>query len=449
MAGTLLFNPVSSAIAATHAPGPASRDQELVVAKELRFEWVLVLAMLAGATLPLGGNHSVVWLLMSVASALAILILAVRNRLPKLSAPAAWLPLLALPMVIVFHGLAQSVLGWYGDTATGSIAPRDTFVGALRVTGLGLFFLLALRAADDRRCRDRMLGGIFVLGTIVAGWAIATPEMVEQEVPVGIVGPFANRNNFATFLGMALMVGLARSLDQAEIPYRTLQQRLARFAALTGNLILISALVATQSRMGLVATIVGAGVVLALQSKRLTQAATIVAGLFLAALIISGKGMISRFTFLPADWTLRADFYKQILSLIGQRPFSGHGLDSFALAFESVHAPPVSAAFLWDRAHSTYLELWVENGVILGSLPIVAGLWTCVLLIRRAKGRSGERQFAAAAALGALVLGATHAVFDFGLEILANQLLLIAILASGLARPISAGRSDLNAKVQR
>ena len=123
--------------------------------------------------------------------------------------------------------------------------------------------------------------------------------------------------------------------------------------------------------------------------------------------------------------------------MIRMRPLFGFGLDSFPLAYELFHAPPVSAGFVWDRAHSTYLTLWAEAGVIAGSAPPLAGLVAAHMLWRGARKPCPGRSMATAG-FAALLLCGLHALFDFSLEIQANTFLLLALVALGLGSMQSA-----------
>jgi O-antigen ligase len=137
---------------------------------------------------------------------------------------------------------------------------------------------------------------------------------------------------------------------------------------------------------------------------------------------------------------LRLDLYQQTLQLIAQRPLLGFGGGSFEWAYQLVHLPTVAPEFRWDRAHNTYLALWAELGVPVGSLVIV--------LIALIGGRvskamaSGVGSWTAqAACLGVVVAGGLHSLVDFSLEIQANTLLFLAICAAGLAASLAVKRA--------
>ena len=118
--------------------------------------------------------------------------------------------------------------------------------------------------------------------------------------------------------------------------------------------------------------------------------------------------------------------------MISTRPLLGFGGGSFEAAFTLFHAPSLSPEVRWDHAHSTYLTLWTEYGIIIGSLPLV----TLAFLGWKAWRRLGNelpRADLAAAALGSLLVVAIHSLVDFSLEIHAVALLFVAVLALGVS----------------
>ena len=129
---------------------------------------------------------------------------------------------------------------------------------------------------------------------------------------------------------------------------------------------------------------------------------------------------------------VRWDLYGQIAEMIAARPWLGYGAGAFEIAFPLFHRPPVSVDLVWDRAHSSYLTLWSELGLVVGSLPIlIIGLilWRLITtFVVRAK-----LSIANVAAIGAIVVVAIHSLVDFSLEIHAVALLFVALIATGLA----------------
>jgi O-antigen ligase len=165
--------------------------------------------------------------------------------------------------------------------------------------------------------------------------------------------------------------------------------------------------------------------------------------------------VVERGLFTLADAGGRGEIYANALARIAERPLLGYGLDSFAMAYELGGGSATLEAVTQVDAHSSYLENWVEGGVIFGSAMILAGL----LYLRRLRavaggllgGKTAEgaaegsaEGFArppalVAASLGVLVLAGLHGLVDFSFEIEANVMVLTMILALGvtpLRRPV-------------
>ena len=240
---------------------------------------------------------------------------------------------------------------------------------------------------------------------------------------------FINHNSFATFLGMGLVLGLSLLLSSGPFgkpgPFGS-----ANVWLMAGLTCIFAALLATQSRMGIAATFIGALVPLTSGAYGKRNHIALMVMLFAIVLIAFGQGILERAVLISSSLTTRIELYAQVSEMIKARPLVGFGADTFPWAYELFHTPPVTAGFVWNKAHSTYLAFWVEYGVIFGTTPIVAGLYTAWVLIRKLRENKGPF---ACAALSVLILGAAHSTVDFSLEIQANTFLFLALIALGLA----------------
>jgi O-antigen ligase len=109
----------------------------------------------------------------------------------------------------------------------------------------------------------------------------------------------------------------------------------------------------------------------------------------------------------------------------------GYGGASFPVAFPPFERAPLPLDVVWEKAHSTYLGLWLELGLIAGSIPI---LIVASLGIRAFTGLRDPSSLALSlAAIGAIVAYGTHSLVDFSLEIQANTYVFLAVLALGAA----------------
>lgn len=378
----------------------------------------------------------------------------------SLKLKAVLLPALAMPL----FGLAQYLIGGplaLGDlpgglsTRFGTLAPGATLMAVVRLFGVFALFVLAHEVSTRARRVNAMAWGLFAGIALHAVWALIALVFLddiafwgEKSAYSGVAtGTFVNRNAFANFLAMGLCLGVAMILSRADAPHirmpggRSLfsERNLETFALWIIAGIVGIALLATQSRMGAVSGITGAlvvHVVMVMKRGHNRRAAAIrlgVVGLLaiVGAFGLFGRGLLERGMFTATDSVNRTDLYAQVLGMIAERPLAGTGLDSFQPAFALVHQPPVGAGYVWRFAHNTYLTLWAEVGLLVGTLPMLAvaiAAWKLVTIIRRRR----TDHAVAAAALGVIVLQALHSMVDFSLEIQANLMLFVVILAMGL-----------------
>lgn len=168
----------------------------------------------------------------------------------------------------------------------------------------------------------------------------------------------------------------------------------------------------------------------------------LVVGIVLTVLALSlfGEALFDRFGSVEQSSIVRTDLYAQVIELIKLRPWTGFGGSTFELAFPLVHTLPVNLDFLWDKAHNSYLALWSELGVIGGTLPlliIAAIVWRTAF----APGGSASDWRFRAMSLGCVAVAAVHSLADFSLEIQANAILFVIVLALGLPTTPEKGKS--------
>jgi O-antigen ligase len=415
---------------------------------------VVLTSLVLLAPVPAASNHPLAWMLWAVVvgltGALAVATSTYTGALGTrhvriiltlgavLLAMALWQ---ALPMRALRGGVLLSLPTGTLTLPSVSIAPSATFIAAVRIAGYLIFFTLMLWVARDAR-RAKRIGLVLFYGICAhALWAMLSLNLLGDIGLVGAktaylgvaTGTFIGRSALATFLGMGLVLGLALLLNESEPKRRkdTTDERLQRVIKFIGLMIILIALISTQSRMGIAASLVAAfaGVLPWARSRRRISIWS--AAIVVVILILYGDGLWQRITDIAQSSATRIELYVQVFELIRMRPIFGFGLNSFPLAYQLVHAPPVTAGSVWDRAHSTYLTLWVEAGIFAGSAPPLAGLLAARWLWRGArKIRTGRSM--ATAGFAALVLCGLHALFDFSLEIQANTFLLLALVALGL-----------------
>lgn len=438
---------------------------------------LIIAAFVPISAIPVASNRASIWLLWTALLAATAAFLLLRSW----QLDAGWKPrflTLALPFSLGLATLLWATLQllplgrWFpiltqqGATSL-SVLPSVGMSAILRLTGYLILAALVVEIAS-KSGRVRRVAQIIFAGIVLhAVWAMVALQMLDDFSLWGAktsyqgvaTGTFINRNSFATFLGLGLVLGaglLAEPQDRPTIrqtrkPLLPKAFGLQQMLIGIGMVFLLIVILATESRLGLASALIGLSatmlVVLYLRGVRplriVTATAVLGTALLAVTLLLGAEGTADRFLFSAADGGYRLAIYSQTLGMIAERPFLGYGLDTFSAAFEGFRAEPLTAPVTHDLAHNTYLALWSELGLIGGSLPLLALLIVAATLVRRL---SDDRGFPgiAAAALGALTLAATHSLGDFSLEIPANAYLLTAIAALGLGRR-KAGRGTLRA----
>jgi len=337
-----------------------------------------------------------------------------------------------------------------------SIAPGATLLMLLRQLAYASFFMLMLQVAANRSRRRLVLR--VVLWSILLYGIYGIVSLQTGDTILGVkkwaylgsaTGPFINRNSFATYLAfggvlsLAMVIGELRKLSMPEVVGRPLVSNLIIYAVTYAILLVI--VVATNSRMGLAVTLAGSLVVLlsgvihggARRGPVLAVLGLAGAGL-IAALLYLSPGMVDRIGSVEMDTLARTNLYQQVWEMILARPMLGFGGGTFELAFPLFHRPPVDVDFIWNRSHNTYLALWSDTGLLIGSIPIVVLIYFGWRIVRvslrnKASGQPGEDWLAQTVAAAAIALSAIHSLADFSLEIQANTYVFLALVACGAA----------------
>ena len=408
-------------------PEARPRSRQLSTRKDMLAAGLVTLVLLS--SIPAGGTPPLVTALIATALGAMGFIAGFAIPAPRKAAGHRPAALLLAGAALCAVGLLQAGLAYLPLQSTplanrdlllrpGSLSPDATLLAVLRAAAALLVLWLAQSVArNPTRARAAALA-LFAGIAVQAVWALVLlgplGEGQNSAYPGAAVGTFVGRNALATYLGMGLVLGLALLPRDRRTPFLWI-----------GLAVIGTALFATQSRMGLTATGAGAVVVLACRRPGWRASVSIALAAVLAGLFF-GQAVAERSVWLASAGADRAALYVQVWEMIAARPLTGFGLDTFPLAFELFHHPPVSAEVVWDRAHSTYLTLWAEAGLLAGSLPPLAGMLALAMLYRR------RTSAPAVAAIGALVLAGLHSLVDFSLEIPANLFLLLVIVGLGL-----------------
>lgn len=309
-----------------------------------------------------------------------------------------------------------------------------------------LFWVLMRSAAEARDGAIVYIQAIALFTTALALYGIASKAMGynfllgsdESGFPVRASlwhrGAYATIAVFGALANVAAYVhAVSGATNAATVSLRNLIEtffsRAWPFAF--GGLVGLSALAMSQSRGGAAAGLVGA-VILLWGLRRgegragLGALAIPVSVLAFVALFMT-SGIVDRLGSGANDG--RFDVYRAVETGILDRPLLGHGAGAFAVAFRP-YSPVEQSAWVWDKAHSSYLENAFEFG-----LPAAAVFYLALALVgwRLYAGVRSRRRYKGtpAFAFACFTAAAVQAAPDFTLQIPAVAALFAAILGIG------------------
>ena len=431
--------------------------------------WALVVTALL-APLPMGGIRGFFFMLYAAVVAVLGLFYAVglyRGHVrPRLPLSVFALPVILFGLVIVWMLITMLPLGlaaapeWAALSPLADLAgritigPGATFDMFVRYLTYGLFFVLALQVAVEKK-RAKTLFRVVYLG-IAAHALIALASLtffgdvllfLPKDAYAGdATGTFVNRNSFATFAAFGAIMGVALifGVDENDVSRSRLSRVLVQLGFNVAPLALIGlALAFSHSRMGMFVAALGAGVIALVAVFRSSGVRRVLAGLLIIVGLVTGAVLANtsgilfeRMATVDRDADVRLAVYEQTLDLIAARPISGYGGGTYEDAFRAIKSDPISPDVTFDAAHNLFLELAAELGIpatiaVVLSVLLLAGT-TAVAAVRR------ENWTIPAAAAAVVLAGGVHSLVDFSLQIPAIVLMMLLILALGFAqsRPI-------------
>jgi O-antigen ligase len=364
--------------------------------------------------------------------------------------------LLPLPSSIVAW-LSPRALAWHIDAAWLSLsldgaATRDYLLRGITYT-VAFFLTLALVNSGDRL---RMMLQVLVFsGTFQAAYGafmvLSGMELgffVEKYAGQGVAtGTFVNRNHLAGYLVMCLSAGIGLLLSQL-VPVRTanwkerLQHALQLLLSSKIRLriylaVMVIALVLTRSRMGNVAFFSALGLAGFLyvyaQGRFSPRIIFFLGSLVVVDLLILGRWfgldkLVDRLESTNPDTEGRVWSNAYTLDYIQAFPLTGSGGGSYYGIFPNFQ--PADLPGYYDHAHNDYLEFAAELGIPATALLIAVA----AIALRVAFGVMQRRRTllcrgAAFTVCMTVCWAAIHSFADFNLQITANALTFVSILA--------------------
>lgn len=360
-----------------------------------------------------------------------------------------WLQLLPLPLELL-RQLSPEAARWHAAAAwpvQSGPAPLTldqygTLDGALKSAAYIAFFALSLALLDRRA---RITAAAYTL--VVSGFAQAMyGGLAALAEPGGVAhGTFVNRNHFAGYLVMCLSMGLgvlignltgdvSRSWKQffRNIVAWALSAKMRLRLALA---VMVIALVLSRSRMGntafFVSMLVTGGIGLLLSKRAPRSMVMLIATLVVIDIFIVGAYFgVERVVQRIEQTQLENERAESILALAVWKdyPLFGSGLGSFRVVFPRYRGPDLKE--LYTHAHNDYVEFACETGIVGISLLGLLVLMSFIAALRAQYIRGDPLlrgiSFGAMMAIIALMI---HSAVDFNLQIPANALTFMLVLA--------------------
>ena len=273
-------------------------------------------------------------------------------------------------------------------------------------------------------------------------------------------GPFVNKNHFAGWMLMAiplslglLCAGIARGMHGVRPEWR---ERILWFSSPDASRIVLIAgaaatmavsLVLTMSRSGMCALVVAlvttGWFVFYGRTSRVSKAAAgglLVGIVLLAGLWVGADAIGARFA--AADWedyNDRRGAWQDAWRIASMFPITGTGLNTYATATHFFQQHDRSQHY--EQAHSDYLQLAAEGGLLL-AIPAIVCLFFFVRDVRRRFREDGESSsyWLRAGAVAALVAIALQETVEFSLQMPGNAALFAVVCGIALHKSQSRRR---------
>jgi putative inorganic carbon (hco3(-)) transporter len=341
-----------------------------------------------------------------------------------------------------------------------SFAPYQTVSYLLLLVTYVTAFGLTLMISGDAGARRRFLYVLLALGAFEALYGLVQYLTGWQQIFTYVkkyyledaTGTYINHNHFAGLLEMVLPFAVAFAMQRLRALRRATCHCQARWRAIFCAaelapvvfmaglcMIILTALVFSRSRMGLISAVVSLVMVLACSTAHfssyehrpilLTPLVLAVIGI---VLWIGSAPVVSRFAELGSEYSRAREnrffIWSDTLRLIRQHPLLGTGLGTFSVAY-----PSVQTAFLTyrvDHAHCDYLEIATDVGVIGAALIFGSIVWVFVQVVQRAtRAEASGDDVVQIGCIGSIAAILVHSLTDFNLYIPANALVFVVVIA--------------------
>jgi O-antigen ligase len=329
----------------------------------------------------------------------------------------------------------------------GEYFPVNAPLSLLLMISYGFLYILAYDIADSSS-RRLLLLSIEVITAIYCLYGIVAFHIFPNTILWfekwasldGVSATFVNKNNFASFAGIGLIVSLSQLLKSLLMPggFRRSWERGPTTAFRWLSVLLVSySILMSGSRGGIIGSYLGISVffctvLVCRPTKKTMQLLGGALCVSLALLFAFGDNFFERLLFEHHYREYRPVIYSITLDMIMDSWLFGYGLGSFPEIFSIYRTPEVLPYFV--RAHSDVLELVQSGGVAalvpaLGIVLIYCSRLIQSCMVLRKHRNSYERTNIIAMGAGVVVQIGVQSCIDFPLQIPAVSIIFIVVLA--------------------
>ena len=347
----------------------------------------------------------------------------------------------------------KALTGLNAAWPTLSYAPFNSLAWWAFLLGLGMLFVL-LKTCFASRCMLHWSLWILLVLAVGQGLYGILQALIPNLGVLGYIksglgdarGTWINRNHFAGFMGMMSPLLLGFSLSRVRwgqrLKFKTLLQSEGihkHSLFLLALVIMALALLFSKSRSGIISMFLGVGTFLLLirsKDRTLPKRFWILVGVFFGLTFLYGlrvgfDPIIDRFLALNKSNT-RLEFWNDSLAIIADHPL-GIGLATFKNVFPVYNTTSLTETVTPYYLHNDVLQLLVETGWPGFSLLIGTYMVFIVENFRRIRQMEfytdPQRFLISAGAFSGLVSISFYSFLDFNLQIPANAVYFVLLLA--------------------
>lgn len=352
---------------------------------------------------------------------------------------------------------------------TASIARHQPFFSLGAPLANMLALMCSFIVCTDRKYARRLVLVIAWSGVAYAVYGLAA-YLIDPTYILGrekiahrfvLTSTFLNRNTAAAYFGscavlwlLLLTENLRRHLSPDRMSWKNMWRLVLEGAPRSVILsfamldICLAAMLMTNSRAGIVlslmALVIGFTAFIHRDiAGRGGIVVTLSIGAVVALLILQflGGNVSGRFDLQGLSDEGRIATYLSTFKMIAAHPWFGTGLGTFMWAFPAYRSADISMWGVWDRAHSTPLELASDVGLPMTGLIVFAWLIVLGVLVHGIRHRRRDL-IVPVGAFSVAILSLAHSTIDFPLQIPGYAIVVFALVGAGLAQSFSSIHSN-------